>query len=111
MVMYYGFQQRDGTVHFIVPRQRDNGTSSKSCHVTGRGGTTYQNPGRDAGQDNHYFFPMISCFRTSFPILERTFPVLERPFPILERQKNVFAIELSRIIVFVVSFLKECANE
>ena len=54
---------------------------------------------------------MISCFRTYFLILERPFPVLERPFPILERQKNVFAIELSGLKVFVVLFLKECANE
>ena len=23
----------------------------------------------------HYLFPMISCFRTSFPVLERPFPV------------------------------------
>ena len=26
------------------------------------------------------FSPMISCFRTSFPVLERPFPVFERPF-------------------------------
>ena len=39
-----------------------------------------QNPGRDVGRDNHYFFPMIYCFRTSFPVLERKFPVLEHPF-------------------------------
>ena len=36
--------------------------------------------GQDAGQDNHYFLPKFSCFRTSFPVLERTFPVLERSF-------------------------------
>ena len=44
---------------FIVPGQRDNGTSSKSCHGTGRAGTAKiqdgtgrdsENPGRDAGQ-------------------------------------------------------------
>jgi hypothetical protein len=28
---------------------------------------------------------ILSCFRTSFPVLERPFPVLERPFPVLER--------------------------
>ena len=45
---------------FIVPGQRDNGTSSKSCQGTGRAGTAKirdgtgrdsQNAGRDAGQD------------------------------------------------------------
>ena len=51
--------QRDRSF-FIVPGQRDNGTSSKSCHGTGRAGTAKirdgtgrdsQNPGRDAGQN------------------------------------------------------------
>ena len=87
--------QRDRCT-FLVPGQRDNGTSSKSCHRTGRARTACQNPGRDAGRDNHYFsvkirdgtgtgrdnryfFPMISYFTTSFPVLERTFPVLEHP--------------------------------
>ena len=31
------------------------------------------------------FFSMISCFRTSFPVLEHSFPVLECLFPILKR--------------------------
>ena len=74
---------------FIFPGQRDNGTSSKSCQGTGRAGTVCQSPGRDTGQNNHYFsvkirdgtgtgrdnryfFPMISCF-TSFPVLEILF--------------------------------------
>ena len=30
------------------------------------------------GRDNRYFFPMISCFTTSFP----AFLVLGRPFPL-----------------------------
>ena len=51
----------------------------------------------ETGQDNHYFsvkirdgmrdrtghslfFPLICCYRTSFPVLKCTFPVLERPF-------------------------------
>ena len=34
---------------------RDKGTTSKSCHGTGRAGTTCQNPGGDEGRDNHYF--------------------------------------------------------
>ena len=43
--------QRDRS-SFIVPGQRDNGTSSKSCHGTGRDGPgrDSQNPRRDAGQ-------------------------------------------------------------
>ena len=52
---------------------RDNGTSSKSCHRMGRAGTACQNPGRDVGLLYHYFFPIISCFRTSFPVLEHPF--------------------------------------
>ena len=45
---------------FVVPGQRDNRTSSKSCQGTGRAGTAKtwdgtgrdsQNPGRDAGQN------------------------------------------------------------
>ena len=41
--------------------------------------------GWDARWDNHYFFPIFSCFRTSFPVLDyfscfrTSFPVLERP--------------------------------
>ena len=69
-------------------------------HGTGRAGTTCQNPGRDLRQDNHYFsvkiqdgtqdwtitifFPVISCFRTSFSCFRTSFPVLEHPFPVLE---------------------------
>jgi hypothetical protein len=96
-------EQRDRS-SFIVPEQRDNGTSSKSCLGTGRAETAYQILRRDTGRDNHYFsvkirdgtrdgmgrdagwnrttpfFPMIFCFRTSFPVSEHTFPVLEHPF-------------------------------
>ena len=32
------------------------------------------------GLDNRYFFPIISCFTTSFTVLEGIFPVLEHPF-------------------------------
>jgi hypothetical protein len=32
------------------------------------------------GTGQSLFFPMISCSRTTFPVLERTFPVLEHPF-------------------------------
>ena len=43
-------------------------------------------PSRDDPGHNHFqFFPMISCFRTFFPVLECTFPVLERTFPVLDR--------------------------
>ena len=51
----YNFSGQRDRSFFIVPGQRDNGTSSKSCHGTGRAGTACQNPGRDAGRDNHYF--------------------------------------------------------
>ena len=57
--------QRDRS-SFIVRGQRDYRTSSKSCQLTGRAQTAYQNPEREAGQDNHYFFPVISCSITSF---------------------------------------------
>ena len=71
------FRDKGTEVHSL---SRDKG--SKSCHGTGRARTAYKNPGQDAGRDNHYFsdkiwdgmwdrtitnyFPMISCFRTSF---------------------------------------------
>ena len=51
--------QRDRS-SLIVPGQRDNGTSSKSCQGPGRAGTAKirdgtgqdrQNPGRDEGQN------------------------------------------------------------
>ena len=42
--------QRDRS-SFIVPGQRDNGTSSKSYQGLGRAGTACQNLGRDMGQD------------------------------------------------------------
>ena len=38
---------------FIVLGQRDNRTTS--CQGMGRAGTAYQNPGWDAGRNNHYF--------------------------------------------------------
>ena len=61
---------------------RRDGTWDKMQDKT-QGGT--RDAGRDTGQDgtgqdNRYFFPMISCFRTSFPILKCNFPVLEHPF-------------------------------
>jgi hypothetical protein len=83
--------QRDRSF-YIVPGQRDNGTSSKSCHGPGRAGTASQNLGRDAGQDNHCFAVKIRdstrdgtiiIFFLRFPVLEH-FPVLELNFPVLE---------------------------
>ena len=41
--------QRDRS-SFIFPGQRDNGTSSKSCHGTGWAETACQNPGRGMGR-------------------------------------------------------------
>ena len=41
---------------FVVPGQRDNGTSSKSCHGTGRAGTASQNLGWDVGRERLLIF-------------------------------------------------------
>ena len=48
--------QRDRSF-FIVPGQRDNRTSSKSCHRTGRASIAYKKTGtgHGTGRDNHYF--------------------------------------------------------
>ena len=51
------------------------GTDRDSLSKSGTGPRTGQS----------LFFSMISCFRTSFPVLERPFPVLEHPFPVFER--------------------------
>ena len=40
--------------------------------------------GTGTGRDNRYFFPVISCFTTSFPDLEYACPDLEHPFLVLE---------------------------
>ena len=61
--------QRDNS-SFIVPGQRDDGMSWIFCRGTGRVGKACQNLGRDLGWD------MISYFRTSFPVLERSFQFL-----------------------------------
>ena len=58
---------------------RDKGTAGQaqsSCHGMVQARTVCQNPGYDAGRDNH-------CFIIQFPVLERPcpFPVLERPCP------------------------------
>ena len=75
-------RDKDTEVPSLSRDKGTTGTSSKSCHGTGRAGAVCQNPGRDAGQHNHYFsakihdgmrdgtgqslfFPTISCFRTS----------------------------------------------
>ncbi len=77
-------EQRDRDF-FVVPGQRDNGTSSKSCHGTGRAGTASHNPGQDAGQDNHYFSVKIWS-RTGelliFAVLKCPFSTLEPLFPV-----------------------------
>ena len=65
--------QRDRSF-FIVSGQRDNGTSSKSCHGTERDGAGQPVKIRD-GTITIFF-----CLRASFPVLEHPFPVLERPF-------------------------------
>ena len=56
----YNFSGQRDRSFFIVPGQKDNGTSSKSCQGMGRAGTAKiwdrtgrdsQNPGRDVGQN------------------------------------------------------------
>ena len=100
----------------------DKGTTGKAQNlVTGWGGPGQpikirdrtRNGTRDRTQDGTrdgmrdraitIFFPMISCFRTSFPILECTFPVLEDPFlsffffwkVILSRDVNLYKKDFS----------------
>ena len=117
MIYWLGFPTGRDSATFrdkgieVSSLSRDNGTSSKSCHMTGRTRTACQSAERDAWRDNHYFSAKIrdgtrdgtitifsydflfynifscfrtyfSCFRTSFPVLERTFLVLECPFPV-----------------------------
>ena len=75
-------EQRDRS-SFIILGQRDNGTSSKSCHGKVRAGTACQNPGRDAGRDSHYFSVKIwGGTEQLLDVLERPFSALERPFPV-----------------------------
>ena len=61
---------------------QDKGTEVPSLSRDKRTTGQAQNlgTGRDRTGFCNNFFPMISCFRTSFPVLERTFPILERPF-------------------------------
>ena len=51
----YNFLGQRDRSSFIVPGQRDNGLSSKSCHGPGKTRTACQIPGRDAGLNNLYF--------------------------------------------------------
>ena len=62
-------------------------------------GTACQNPGRDAGQDNHYLFPISSCFRTSFPVLKRTFFSFRMSFSVLERPFSCFLVSFGKVIL------------
>ena len=70
--------QRDRSF-FIVPGQRDNGTSSKSCHGTGFWQPVSSHPGTSRGTEMKE--KAFSCFRTSFPELERPFLVAIAPLP------------------------------
>ena len=77
------FSGRRDRSFFIVPGQRDNGTSSKSCHGTGRNGIfdrlSRPVPGRPAGQNHLKIWTFLEKI-TRFPVLECHFPVLEHPF-------------------------------
>ena len=71
--------QRDRS-SFIVPGQRDNGTSSKSCHGAGRDGIFYWLSCPVPGHNHFQFFPMISCFRTSFSCFRTSFSCFRPSF-------------------------------
>ena len=58
--------QRDRSF-FIVPGQKDNGTSSKSCHGTGRDGI-FDWLSRPTGQ-NYLKFGHFCCFPCMFEVL------------------------------------------
>ena len=61
---------RAGTACQNLGWDRETGQSLLFC----------QNTGQDAGRDGTItIYSIISCFRTSFPVLERPFPVLEWP--------------------------------
>ena len=68
--------QRDRSF-FIVPGQDEPGQPIKIRDKTWKGTiTNFLSKSRTGqGRDNHYFFSIISCFRTSLPVLERPFPV------------------------------------
>jgi hypothetical protein len=85
---------------------QDKGTTRRAQNLATGWDRTERDAGREgtgqeAGRDNHYqvfcqnpqqdagrggtikiLFPMISCFRTSFPVLEFTFPGIEQCFPV-----------------------------
>ena len=81
----YNFSGQRDRSSIVVPGQRDNGTSSKSCHGTGRGTGQLlffcQNPGRDrdgTGQllffsYDFLFYNISSCFRTYFSCFRTSF--------------------------------------
>ena len=67
---------------------RDNGTTGQAQNLAmGRDGSGQPVKiwdGTRSGMEQSLFFPMISCFTTSFPVIEHTLPVLERPFLVLD---------------------------
>ena len=81
---------------FLVPGQRDNGTSSKSCHGTGRDFDRLSRPvpGRPAGQ-NHFLFGTLLVEKNP------TFLCAQLPFFVLMtifRKKKVFWCWLSLFV-------------
>ena len=60
---------------FLVPGQRDNGTSSKSCNGTGRAGilSGCPVPSRDGTRDNFFFYYYCHSFGVSLSRLHMLF--------------------------------------
>ena len=73
LILWVGFPTgRDSAIF------RDKGTevpslSRDKLKILPRDGTACQNAGRRTERANTILFPSISCFRSSFPVLERPF--------------------------------------
>ena len=85
------------------------GTSSKSCPVPG-------NERKRVEKIDFFFwffflYNILSCFRTSFPVLECPFPDLEHPFSVLERLFTVFWVFLKVILSWDVPGLKSLSRD
>ena len=96
--------QRDKN-SFIVPGQRDNGISSKSCHWTGRAGTVSENLGRDKGDR-----VLIFCYGTDWDRILTACPVSSRKIPgqpkekSEKRVKNLIFLRKKEIIITFFNF-------
>ena len=89
---------------FLVPRLRDNGTSSKSCHGTGRDGilTGCPVPSWDVPQDKITL--KFGHFQKKLPdfLFQNIFSCFKRPFMF----QNLFFLFYNILFLFFVSFGK-----